>query len=439
MSPRMAFRVAGAVLLGWTASAAVAWFSYRTSGSPSTALFATALFAPLAGTPLYFVLARPLRRLLHAVRDGIQQLKENDFSFGFSASDASETRLLAEAFNSLVDTLRRQRLDLHQRELLLDTIIQSTPVAMVLTDHSNHVVYANVASRDLFAIPHRLEGMTFRELLQSLPKAAREALPATGDGLITFQRDGQPQVWHVAKRVFMLNARPHRLVLMKQLTRELAAQELDTWKKLIRLIAHELNNSLAPISSLARSGRKLAQRPDPQELDRVLSIIENRADHLASFIEGYAKFARLPRPRPQPIQWEQFLQPLGEALNCRVLITPTTLEGCFDLNQIEQVIINLVKNAHESGSPAEDVEVVVHEQNQGSSVEVRDRGQGLSEEALRNALLPFFSTKASGSGLGLTLCREIAHAHGGHLVVANRPGGGAVVLLWIPCRQLERT
>ena len=119
------------------------------------------------------------------------------------------------------------------------------------------------------------------------------------DTLFTVSEGTEAEIFHLSNRPFTLNSQPHRLLLFKQLTREMAAQEVAIWKKVIRVIAHELNNSLAPISSLAHSGRELALQPDPARLTRVFSTIEERASHLATFIDGYARFAKLPRPRPR--------------------------------------------------------------------------------------------------------------------------------------------
>jgi signal transduction histidine kinase len=198
------------------------------------------------------------------------------------------------------------------------------------------------------------------------------------------------------------------------------------------VIAHELNNSLAPITSLAHSGQALAGAPDTERLARVFSTIEERASHLATFIDGYARFAKLPRPRPASVPWRPLLAGLKDTLSFRVLEPLPASAGWFDAPQIEQVLINLIKNAIESGSPEEEVTLGVAERNGGYALEVNDRGSGLAEEVLRDALLPFYSTKPNGTGLGLTLCREIVDAHGGRLSIANRKGGGAVVTVWIP-------
>jgi nitrogen fixation/metabolism regulation signal transduction histidine kinase len=334
--------------------------------------------------------------------------------------------------------LRRERLDLYQRELLLDTVIQTTPLVMVLTNTSGRIVYSNVAARQLFLGGRKLEGLDFPALVAESPAPLREAMTAAGDTLFTMEVAGEPQVYHLSQRGFLLNAQSHRLVLLKQLTRELAAQEVAVWKKVIRVIAHELNNSLAPISSLVHSGRLLARgMPDPAQLERVFTTIGERTAHLSSFIDGYARFAKLPRPRPAPVSWGDFLGRL-EGTTCFEIKEPLpATQATFDPSQLEQVMINLLKNAAESGSAADEIAVCVresHEAGQGGgfTIEVADRGSGLTDNVLRDALLPFYSTKPTGTGLGLTLCREIVEAHGGRLSIANRPGGGALVSVWLP-------
>ncbi len=278
----------------------------------------------------------------------------------------------------------------------------------------------------------KLEGLDFAELTAAAPAPLHEALLGDGDRLFTLEISGEAEVYHLSQRKFLLNAQPHRLVLLKQLTRELAAQEVVVWKKVIRVIAHELNNSLAPISSLAHSGQLLAHQPDAAQLQRVFKTIGDRAAHLTSFIEGYAKFAKLPRPRLASVSWQSFISRLQDTMGFNVVGPVPHTSGNFDASQMEQVMINLLKNAAESGSAPEGISVSVHELADGVIVEVADRGTGLTDEVLRDALLPFYSTKEAGTGLGLTLCREIVDAHAGRLSLANRTEGGAVVTVWLP-------
>jgi two-component system, NtrC family, nitrogen regulation sensor histidine kinase NtrY len=400
-----------------------------------------ALAGLLAAAPLVVWIAtlitRPWSRVLRAVSDGIVSMRDKDYSVSIRKISNDEIGDLVVAYNALGDSLRRERLDLHQRELLLDTVIQTTPLVMVLTNSSGRVVYSNIAARQLFNDGRKLEGLDFSELLRQSPPPLREAVTGNADTLFTMEVGGEPQVFHLSQRRFHLNAQPQQLLLLKQLTRELAAQEVVVWKKVIRVIAHELNNSLAPINSLAHSGRLLAGQlamNESTQLDRIFTTIGDRAAHLASFIDGYARFAKLPRPLPAAVDWAQFAGRLQVAMPFQFEGTLPSRHGSFDAAQLEQVMINLLKNAAESGSEPGHITVRIRDHGGEFTIEVADRGNGLTQEVLRDALLPFFSTKATGTGLGLTLCREIVEAHGGRLSLANRSDSttGAVVTLWIP-------
>jgi two-component system, NtrC family, nitrogen regulation sensor histidine kinase NtrY len=390
----------------------------------------------LAAAPFVLWIAalvtRPWSRAVRAVSDGIVSMRDHDFSVSIRRISDDEIGDLVVAYNALGDVLRRERLDLHQRELLLDTVIQTTPLVMVLTNSAGRIVYSNIAARQLFHSGRKLEGLDFMGLLQQSPAPLREAVTGNTDTLFTMEVAGEPQVYHLSQRRFHLNAQPQQLLLLKQLTRELAAQEVAVWKKVIRVIAHELNNSLAPITSLAHSGQLLAR--EHAQLDRVFTTIGDRAAHLASFIDGYARFAKLPRPLPAAVDWSQFMGRLHAAMTFHLEGALPSRAGYFDASQLEQVMINLLKNAAESGSRPDDITVTVRDHRDNFVIAVADRGGGLTQNVLRDALLPFYSTKATGTGLGLTLCREIVEAHGGRLSLANRPDGptGAVVTLWIP-------
>src|SRR4051812_34253715 len=390
------------------------------------------IITPLVAFSAHAVTTR-WSRTARALADGISSLRDRDFSMSVTRATSDEMGDLVAAYNGLGDKLRVERQSLYQRELMLDTVIQTTPLALVLTNDGDAVMYSNTTARQLFAGGRKLEGERFTAFLECSPAPLREAIQRGGDTLFTLELAGEPQVYHVSQRRFLLNALPHRLLLLKQLTREINSQEVATWKKVIRVIAHELNNSLAPISSLAHSGQILAHAPpDAEQLGRVFATIEDRARHLAGFIEGYAQFAKLPHPRIAPVSWEVLVERLRVVVGFNLAGTLPSRAAAFDTAQVEQALINLLKNARESGSAPGTIELAVQVAPRGFSIEVRDRGPGFTQAALENALVPFYSTKATGTGLGLTLCREIVEAHGGRLRLANREGGGASVTLFLP-------
>ena len=166
-------------------------------------------------------------------------------------------------------------------------------------------------------------------------------------------------------------------------------------------------------------------------MQRVFNTIAERAAHLHAFIDGYAHFAKLPKPRVASVQWREFLQRLSDTVDFTD-DSAAPERSCFDAAQLEQALINLIKNSHESGSPPDQVRLEVRAQAAGILIQVQDRGGGMSTAVLQQALLPFYSTKPAGTGLGLTVCREIVEAHGGRMHLSNRDGGGLMVSLWLP-------
>ncbi len=354
------------------------------------------------------------------------------FSFSISWDRYGDLVELVNAHNQLGQALREQRLSLVQRELLLDTMVQNTPVAMLLLDPGRRVVLGNLAARRMFGNGRQLEGRALDELLGEAPAAVGEAFARGGDGMFTVGDEDHEEIYHLARRMFRLNGRPHELVLLRQMTAELRRQEVQTWKKVIRVISHELNNSLAPIASLAHSGAELLRRGQLGKLPLALATIEERTRHLEGFLRDYARFAKLPAPRDEPVSLARFIDKLRTQV-------PFAIEGVvpdevlrFDPAQMEQAMLNLLKNAHESGSPPEGVSVAVRRIADGWRIDVLDRGTGMNEAVLANALLPFYSTKRSGTGLGLALAREIAEAHGGRIALLNRKDGGLCVSMVLP-------
>ncbi|HXS16675.1 MAG TPA: HAMP domain-containing sensor histidine kinase, partial [Polyangiaceae bacterium] len=237
----------------------------------------------------------------------------------------------------------------------------------------------------------------------------------------------------VSSHSLTIEGAQHYLYMLRPVTQQVRRQEVEHWKKLIRVLSHELNNALAPITSLLSSARKLNQmtHQDPR-LGQIFESISERTAHLVAFIEGYREVARLPRPAPRTVDWDSFLQSIQSQKHIKLVGTLPTAAGYFDPIQLERVVINLINNAYEAGSPREDIELEVVEEDERFRLNVMDRGSGMPEAVLKQAMLPFFSTKRTGTGVGLALSREIIEAHDGQLALANRDGGGLVVSCSLP-------
>lgn len=345
----------------------------------------------------------------------------------------SALRLAARA-RTLGRTLASERTEHAQKERLLQTVVENAPMAIVLYGHTGRLLYSNTEARELFFEGRSLTGENFLRLLEHAPEALRQGLLADTDALFTVEQDGELCTYHLAKRYFELESEAHTLLMIKHLTPELGRQEIEVWKKVIRIINHELNNSLAPISSMVHSARLIAKSPEQLgKLTRVFDTIEERSSHLAAFLEGYARFARLPKPRLERVAWKPFLDGIRVLFPDLELAPAPATDGYFDPGQMQQVLINLLKNAREASSSGASVELSVTAEADGAAtLSVADRGSGMSDDVLRNALVPFFSTKEKGTGLGLALCREIVEAHHGRLRIARREGGGMIVACALP-------
>ncbi len=380
-------------------------------------------------------LAAPALSLFRALAGTVSAYRDGDFGFDIAWPYDDELRELVDAHNALGQTLRDQRLSLVQRELLLDTVVQNSPVAMLLVPDGGRIALANLAARRLLHGGRPLEGARLEAIVDAQPAPLAEALRGGLDGLCTVPGpagDDDEQTFHLAHKDFVLNGRAHRLLLLRRFTGELRRQEVRTWKKVIRVISHELNNSLAPIASMAFSGRELARRGQLERVPEVLEAIAERARHLEDFVRGYADVAKLPAPRPQPIDWGAFVARLREQAAFEVADAVPDRPLLADAAQLEQALINLLKNARESGSTPTAIELRAQALPGEWRIEVLDRGSGMSDAVLAQALVPFYSTKRGGSGMGLALVREIVEAHGGRIALSRRDGGGTRVSLVLP-------
>lgn len=417
-----------ALIMG--AAGVCAWLGLSVAAS-----FVAGGLAGLCASP---ILARvfwsPIGETLRAVEDGLHSCRDKDYSLRLAVARRDEVGRLVGHYNHMADTLRQEHRDVFARELLLDSLLQRAPMAILLANAGGRIVYANARAKRSFGGVF-LPGRRLESALSHLPPELRDAIDRGDGGLVAANNaEGHDEVYRVIQRDVALGTVLHRLIVIEPITQELRRQEIETWKKVLRVVCHELNNSLAPVSSLLHSARHVANvHNDMRRHDEILERVEQRVGHLAKFLDGYTRFARMPLPRRERVDLGAFVEGLRGIYAFRVEGQVPDRPGWFDPGQMEQVVINLLKNAHESGSAPEDVTISLSFKGAGDLlIAVSDRGEGMPEAMLRSAIVPFSSSKPGGAGVGLALCHEVVRGHGGSMVLRSRVNEGTTVTCVLP-------
>ena len=377
---------------------------------------------------------RTVTNLLAAVREG-------DFSFRVRGGrrDDAFGELVIE-LNQLAQGLRERRLGDVEATALLRKVMAEIDVAVFAFDEGRKLRLINRAGEHLLASARRpLEGNTADDL------GLAECLDGPASGTPALVLPGGSGRFELRRGVFRQEGRPLTLVVLSDVSRALRAEELAAWRRLIRVIGHELNNSLAPIKSIAGSLEKLVTR-DPQppdfaaDMSNGLRIIGTRAEALNRFMSDYARFAKMPPPTLAAVDvdpWVRRVAALERRLPVAVGAGPAiAIEA--DADQLDQALINLVRNAADASlATGGGVRVGWGLAAGALEVWVEDDGPGLPDSP--NVFVPFFTTKPGGSGIGLVLCRQVAENHNGTVTIANRAGGpGCRAVLRLPVRPPVR-
>jgi two-component system nitrogen regulation sensor histidine kinase NtrY len=380
---------------------------------------------------------RRVVRPLQTMANLLSALREGDFSI--RARGAQRDEPLGDVYaeiNFLGDVLKAQRLGALEATALLRTVMEEIDVAIFAFDSSETLRLVNRTGQELLAAPaERILGRSATEL------GLKECLEGDDTRVLAATKfPGGTGRWGMRRTSFREGGLPHSLIVIADLSVPLREEELKAWQRLVRVLGHELNNSLAPIKSIAGSLSVLLKHgqraPDwEDDMRSGLEIIEARAEGLGRFMQAYARLAKLPQPTLAATEVAPIIR-RAAALETRLPIA--VLDGPdftadLDAAQVEQVLINLIKNAveavHETGGG---VRVAWRKQGAFFEVRVEDDGPGIANTA--NLFVPFFTTKPSGSGIGLLLCRQIAENHGGTLNLKNRDGGtpGCIATLRLP-------
>jgi len=396
------------------------------------------LFLAIFWLSIAFNLKQRIVRPLQTLSNILAAIREGDYSIrGRRAAMGDALGEVMLEVNDLGQTLREQRIGALEANALLRTVMAEIDVAVFAFDGEQRLRLVNRAGERLLAQPStRLLGRTSSELGLAACFSREE-----GEGPHTMQMvfPGGFGRWDIRHSTFREGGAQHQLLVLTDLSQTLREEERTAWQRLLRVLGHELNNSLAPIKSVAGSlADLLTLQPRPidwgDDMHRGLEVISSRADSLARFIESYSKLARLPQPRFEPLNIGSLVQRvvnLETRLPVNVVAGPDLVIKGDDV-QLEQLLINLVRNAVDASMETKGNVGVGWTQSNGQvEVWISDEGPGLASTA--NLFVPFFTTKAKGSGIGLVLSRQIAEAHGGTLTLENRSGKrGCEALLRLP-------
>ncbi len=360
---------------------------------------------------------------LQTLSNLLAALREDDFSIrGRTANPEDPLGAALIEINALAETLHEQRLGAVEATALLRTVMEQIDVAVFAFDPAKRLRIVNRTGERLMgkSMDHMLgrtaDELSLTEWFGDAPRVVDISPPGGGPGR-----------WEVRRTTFRLGGLPHDLLVLSDVSRPLREQERQAWQRLIRVIGHELGNSLGPIKSIAGSLDSLLQRNPPpddwrEDMQRGLQVIASRTDSLSRFTGASARLARLPNPKVAPVVLKPLVQRVA-AFDARVPIVvkpgpDITIDA--DADQLEQLLINLMRNAADACLEVGGGTVTVswRRTRENLEISVEDDGPGVANTS--NLFVPFFTTKQGGSGIGLVLCRQIAEGHGGTLVLENR-------------------
>lgn len=412
------------------------FFLYRSGTAPGIALLTVVVLVSLW---LWFALAvrDQVREPMASLSNMIEALREGDYTLRGRGGSAGDCLVEVHAeVNALSDTMRHRRGRRVETAALLSKLLETVDIAIMTFDEQHRLASINRYGEELLA--GRGQSNTLARAL-GLEGLLVPGMKKTVRGLF----GNNQRRWQVTCQTFREHGRTHLLLVASDVSDTLRSEELSAWRRLIRVISHELNNSLTPIRTLSESMHKrllqdTSQAPESslnQSLKRAFELIATRATGLSRFVGRYAELAKLPSPVLQQLNLSDLigrvcrLEEVEPAGNWRSASATVQADAIL----LEQALINLIRNAREANriNNRNDIEINIATEPGFTTLEIIDQGPGL--ETPENAFVPFFTTKEQGSGIGLVLSRQILESHGGSLSLDNKPSGtGCVAALSLP-------
>ncbi|MFC3114673.1 sensor histidine kinase [Cellvibrio fontiphilus] len=383
---------------------------------------------------------RSISNLLEALIQGDYSLRARSHKQGGAFNE------VVEAINGLAQRLSHERWQSVESQLLLRTIIDHIDVAIVALTQTNEIRFANPAAMQLLQIEqsHNQQSHSQQALLQQL-EFVRE-LTSGCQQVVELSLGYRQGRFTVYVEEFREAGQQHKLLFITDIGHLLRSEERKAWQSLVRVISHEINNSLSPIASISQTLKRLLERQGDSEtisasLHEGLDIIGERAIGLSQFVDSYKQLARLPEPVVQPVSLRTLIEKVAALFNRASIVIETQGDLLLQLDpvQFEQVLINLIKNGLEANALGNsDGLIQIHWAlgRQFFTLNICDQGSGISNPD--NLFVPFYSTKKQGSGIGLVLCRQIIEAHQGYLSLKNRPGGGCCACIELPLMAINK-
>jgi len=376
---------------------------------------------------------------LQLIQTGAELMNERDFTCTFVETGQAEMDQLIRVYNRMIEALREERLKLTEQHYFLHELINASPAGIIILDYDGKMTGLNPSAERLAmqkadqATGNRLGTLgPLGNTLEELKVGESRVLSVHGNRRIRGQRSE-----------FFDRGFPRNFILLEELTEELRLSEKRAYEKLIRMMSHEVNNSVAAISSLLESCGNYASQisaEDREDFREALTVARQRAQHLNAFTRRFADVVRLPFPELRPCDVPTLLEELGSLfapeLRKRRICLRWDGELCpvpvpMDKNQMEQVFLNILKNAMEAIGEDGTITISVLDGGGGPQVVIEDSGPGIASDVQEHLFTPFYTTKAEGQGIGLTLIQEILTQHGFRFALENAPGGGARFSIWL--------